>query len=167
MRHTRLGDLPPVVLPEGYCFRTFRPGDAETWANIVNAAFGSSGQTAQKYEETFVRNELFSPDRQFFLMCGDETVGVVCAWEKQEGEEVVGYVHYVALLPGHRGKGLGIALTLKALHKISESGFKEAILDTDDHHIPAIRAYLRAGFEPVIRDEDDRRRWAAVMEKIG
>jgi hypothetical protein len=50
---------------------------------------------------------------------------------------------------------------------IWEAGCHGAYLTTDDFRVPAIRSYLRAGFLPVLYQEDMAQRWAAVLQAMG
>jgi len=69
--------------------------------------------------------------------------------------------------PGHQGKGLGHVLVLHVLDYFRKKGFREAILDTDDFRLPAIKTYLKLGFDPVHIGENHRRRWEIVKHKLG
>jgi mycothiol synthase len=70
-------------------------------------------------------------------------------------------------MPEHQGKQLGLVLVLHVLDYFKKKGFREAILDTDDFRLPAIRTYLKLGFEPVYIGENHRRRWELIMHKLG
>ena len=72
----------------------------------------------------------------------------------------------VSVLPEARGLGLGKVLTLKVLLYLRRRGFTEADLLTDDFRIPAIRAYLSAGFQPLCTHESHAARWESVMRQI-
>ena len=73
----------------------------------------------------------------------------------------------VGVDPDTRGLGLSLPIVAAALISLRERGFASAMLSTDDFRIPAIKTYLRLGFEPVMSHESHPERWAAVMEKIG
>lgn len=79
-----------------------------------------------------------------------------------------GYVHWVGGLPEHGGKGLGSALMLRLLQDFRERGYRDAVLETDDFRVPAVKVYLRHGYLPVYepRGEDHRERWSALMQTI-
>ncbi len=161
-----LENLPPVRLPPGYEFRTFREGDEEVWCEIVNATMGGR-HTPEQLRKNFTGREEFDPEGMFFITFGGRPVGTAFAWrEKLDGGEI-GRVHYVAVLEEHRGKGLGTAVTLLVLHRLREWGFKRAVLSTDDFRLPAIKVYLRLGFKPVYFDDEHRERWRKVLEQLG
>jgi mycothiol synthase len=47
-----------------------------------------------------------------------------------------------------------------------ERGCGEAILDTDDFRLPAIRTYLRLGFTPEISADDHAHRWDRIFAEL-
>ena len=47
------------------------------------------------------------------------------------------------------------------------NGFETAYLTTDDYRIPAIKCYLRAGFEPEMTEDDHPERWEKIFAAIG
>ena len=46
-------------------------------------------------------------------------------------------------------------------------GRQRAFLSTDDFRLPAIRTYLKLGFEPYLVHENQRERWRKVLAAIG
>jgi mycothiol synthase len=166
MRRPHLEDLPAVSLPDGYSLRTYRPGDERAWLEICNPAIGMG------WDEAELRQKLldipwFAPERLFFVCYDGEPVGTACAWQRSAGEREEGYVHMVAVKPEHRGHKLGLALTLRVLRALRRYGFRQSILNTDDHRLPAIAVYRDLGFEPEVPNEHFRQRWAAVQAVMG
>ncbi len=156
--------LPEFALPEGYLLRTYLPGDEAAWAEIMNTGIGE--WTEEKVHQELTDKEQFLPERLFFITCGDEPVASACAWVLKPGETEKGYLHMVCALPDHRGKQLGYLVTLAVLHYFRDHGFKDCTLNTDDGRIPALKSYLRLGFEPVYEDDAHRARWQDVYDMI-
>lgn len=79
-----------------------------------------------------------------------------------------GYVHWVGTHPDHTRRGLAMALMARLLQDFRERGYRDAVLETDDFRIPALKTYLRCGFLPVyiVKGEDHRSRWAAIFQTI-
>ncbi len=165
MVHRDLGALPEMQVPEGYGLRTYLPGDERAWADIMNTGVGE--WDARTAREKLTGMPQFEPDGLFFATFGGRPVGSACAWRKDAGERRTGSLHMVCVLPEHRGKQVGYALTLAVLHWFRGRGYEEVTLSTDDFRIPAIKSYLRLGFEPVIPDDSHRARWDAVLEAAG
>lgn len=164
MVHRNLGSLPDIDMPEGYDLRTYQPGDEASWAEIMNTGVGE--WTADTCLEKLTGQPRFIPDGLFFATFEGKPVGSACAWRKSAEEWESGYLHMVCVLPEHRGKQIGHALNLAALRWFRDRGFKEVWLSTDDWRIPAIKSYLRLGFEPFYPDDSHRERWQAVFDII-
>lgn len=165
MIRRNLDDLPEVELTSGYEIRTYRPGDEAAWAKIMNSGIGADW-TAEKCSEALISKSQFLPDGLFFAVHDDEPVGSACAWRSSPDEWNEGYLHMVCVLPEHRGKNVGYLLALSVLHYFREHKFQSCILDTDEWRIPAIKSYLRLGFEPMYLDESQRERWQKVFEHV-
>ena len=72
----------------------------------------------------------------------------------------------VACKEAFRGKGYGTLLNRICEYTLKSEGMESAHLTTDDWRIPAIKSYLRAGFEPVTMGEDFPERWEKIFEII-
>jgi mycothiol synthase len=165
MLRPHLRDLPALAMPAGYTMRTWRPGDEQAWADIMNTGIGSDW-TAEKVTQHFTSKPQFAPGAVFFAVRGDQPVGTAAAWRVPETETRRGYVHMVCVLPEHRGRNLGYLVTLATARWFQQHGFEEALLETDDWRVPAIRSYLRLGFAPVTDDDEMRQRWRKVMAEL-
>eukprot|EP00697_Spironema_sp_BW2_P001649 gnl/Spiro4/12220_TR6447_c0_g1_i1.p1 gnl/Spiro4/12220_TR6447_c0_g1~~gnl/Spiro4/12220_TR6447_c0_g1_i1.p1 ORF type:complete len:223 (-),score=42.32 gnl/Spiro4/12220_TR6447_c0_g1_i1:19-639(-) len=74
------------------------------------------------------------------------------------------YVHWVACLEAHRGKGLGRAVVSRVLKHIHSLGPDRILLLTQEFRVPAIRMYRNSlGFEPCHLDESHSARWGALL----
>jgi mycothiol synthase len=164
IRHD-LNGLPEIKLPTGCEIRTYLPGDEEIWAEIMNTGIGV-GWTAEDAEKLVVGRPQFDPESLFFAMLNGLPVGSACAWRQTPDESRTGYVHMVCVVPEARGMNLGYLLTLRVLHYFRDHGFSEACLETDDERLPAIKSYLRLGFEPHYYDNSHVERWRDVTELL-
>ena len=163
-----LSDLPPVCLPEGYSIRHYREGDGAHWDRIIGESFlVPEDQRERRFEQVMAADDAFRPDRVLFVLRGEEPVGTASAWHVSDCPEHIGYLHYVGVLPSETGRGLGLQVSLAALHKMVSEGRTAAVLRTDDYRIPAIKTYLKLGFHPVLVHENQRDRWPAAFEKMG
>ena len=166
MRRDLSGDLPPVVIPQGYSLRTYEgPADDEAWVRIMNNSIGAK-YSLEGFRKGILTCPQFRPELLYFATCDGVPVGSACAWRQHPAESRVGYVHMVGLVPEHRGKGLGRLLTLRTLHCFKEQGFEIAILNTDDFRLAALKSYLNLGFRPVVADSDHPQRWLAIFQQM-
>jgi mycothiol synthase len=159
-----LDELPPLVIPDSYKLRTYRPGDESGWVALVEGALG-------RWDEARARREFFADptvpsDGIFFLLKGSQYVATATARRRPEDGPETGYVHMVAVTPEHRGRGLGYAASLAVLHRFRQWGLQRAILETEDWRVPAVRTYLRLGFKPVHVTKDHPRRWRILLKRL-
>jgi ribosomal protein S18 acetylase RimI-like enzyme len=77
-----------------------------------------------------------------------------------------GYVHYVGARVSDRGRRLGELVTRRVLVHFVAAGLDQAVLETDDFRLPAVRTYLRLGFVPEPRTPGDARRWSKVLRNL-
>jgi len=166
MKRDSLDDIPEIELPPGYHIRTYRDGDQQAWCDILNEAF-EDNWTVEKFTKSMLEDYGFRPGRIFFICYGDEPVATASAWRVRSISDDMGYVHWVAVKPAHRGKGLGKAITVAVLRKFREEGCGEAVLQTDDFRLPALKVYLDLNFRPLIVHENQRERWRKILRNLG
>ena len=145
--------------------RTYEDGDDAHWARIVSRAFGWA-VSPDIFRREIAEQEAFEPEGVFFLLHRGEPVGTATTWSRPDLGRGAGYVHMVAVVPEHTGKGLGKVLTVAVLRRLKRLGFRSAFLHTDDQWLPAIKIYLELGFEPVIEEETVCRRWVEVFRGL-
>lgn len=159
MLKSSLSELPSVQLPQGYTSRTFQPGDEKAWENIIGQSFNKP-----YLFDTLDGDDQFRPERIFFICYDGTPVATASAWwQEQWGSEDTGYLHMVGALPDHTGKKLGYAVSLLAMHRMVEENRLRVILQTDDFRIPAIKSYLRLGYEPKIVHPNQIERWKLLL----
>jgi len=78
-----------------------------------------------------------------------------------------GRVHWMAMLPEVQGRGLGKALLTAICQRLRELGHERAYLHTSAARLPAIRLYLKFGFEPVIRNDGEAAAWEKILGGAG
>lgn len=157
-----LNDLPPLLPPEGYLLRTFRPGDETCWETIIDASF----ETKRSFQTVMAEDPSFNAERLVFVVCADVPVATAAAWYHPLWGGEFGYLFFVAVKPEHRGKSLGYLVSLAALHQFLREDRRQAVLETDDHRIAAIKTYLRLGFTPHVTEET-RERWKRIDVRYG
>ena len=151
-----LADLPEAEPPAGYRIRNYETGDDAAFVRIKNAAFmvenvGGRAWTVADFEKEYLDSPYFERKRVLFAVCGDEPVGTTTAWSATYRGKEVGLIHWVAVVPEHRKKGLGWVLNVRALHRLKALGYGEATLNTSETLESAVRLYRRLGFEVIVR----------------
>ena len=164
MRKPHLRDLPPVELPSGYSIRSFREGDDTHWERIIRITFENPEYDFNKA----MRNDSeYQPKRIKFVIHNDTPVATASAWWFQEFGPEAGYLHMVGVSPEHRGKHLGYWVSMAVLHHFVLEQRTEAVLRTDDFRRPAIRTYIKMGFDPMLVHENQRNRWTTILQDMG
>jgi ribosomal protein S18 acetylase RimI-like enzyme len=91
------------------------------------------------------------PEHWWLAWQAGHAVGVLLVAEMSEWQ---GWdISYVGVIPEARGRGIGRALTLKALHEARAAGATQVTLAVDTRNRPAWNLYLDVGFEPFDRRE--------------
>ena len=156
--------LPPLELPPGIRLLPFREeGGPAMWEHIVNTAFGRDFT----FEGKMRAEPAFRPERILFLEQAGRPVAVAAAWQRDKWPPGTGYLHYVAVLPEARGQHLGYWVSLAALHQMRREGNASALLETQDHRLPAIKTYLRLGFVPDLTSHPSYpARWENILAQL-
>jgi len=164
MRRPWLDDLPePPALPPGYIVRAYEPDDLSALATLLTRAFGDSWG-----EEQVRRRLVEAPDvEQIYVIAHqDRLVATASARMLPDVYPGSGYVHWVGADPVYQGKGLGALVSIRVLQHFRDAGLRDAVLETDDFRLPALRMYLRLGFVPEYRAPDHQRRWAHLLAQL-
>ncbi|HNS31512.1 MAG TPA: GNAT family N-acetyltransferase [bacterium] len=153
--------VPP--LPTGYSIRTYRNGDEEEYARVMQSA----GFEKWNYAGGTLRTAL--PEGVFFIVYNrtKKIVATACAQNYPTNIHPQGGVlGWVAVDPRHRGKKLGYIVSMKSVERLIKAGYSHIYLSTDDWRLAAIKTYLKMGFKPMYYKPDMKKRWEAVMKQL-
>lgn len=89
------------------------------------------------------RKQGFLPEATWLLATPDGCCGTVQAVRERTG---LGAIQNLGVTWSHRGRGLGSALLLQALHGFRRAGLGRALLEVTAQNDPAVRLYRRLGF---------------------
>ena len=168
MVRENLADLPQHSLPAGYTARPFAPGDRATWLRIWRASETFETIRPSHFDESFGDDPGAMIRRAMFLVSpAGKDVGTITAWyEKRYLRRPWGRIHWVAVLPNHRGRGLSRGMMTLAMNRLWALGHRRAMLATQTTRIPAIRTYLRFGFVPALTDAGSADAWRLVAGHV-
>lgn len=169
MRRPHLLDLPtPPALPEGYEVRLLAGGaDAPSLVETLRGAFG------EQWTEETARELLIEADDVLAVYVATYDGSTVATASSRWVPDLYpgsGYVHWVGTHPDHVRLGLGTAVVGRVLQDFRDRGYRDAVLQTEDFRIPAMRSYLKLGFVPEldVEGEDHRDRWRTIFQtRIG
>jgi ribosomal protein S18 acetylase RimI-like enzyme len=150
-----LTEAPPTpVLPPGYSWLEWDEVLVEQHAAVKYQCFAEEidavvfpnlGNRAgcSRLMADIARRPGFEPRATWLISCGGEYCGTVQGVRERNG---VGAIQNLGVVPGHRGRGLGTALLLQALHGFRRAGLGRAFLEVTAQNDGAIRLYRRLGF---------------------
>ena len=165
MNFNRFDSLPELMLPKGYSLSTLQERSDDDWIEALNAT-GELGVWDRKRAAETLKSERH-PIREgtFIVMFAGEPVATACVVVPTPAEKRP-EMGWVSASPEHQGKGLGFQVSVAALHFMKQLGYLETFLHTDDFRLPAIKTYLKLGFEPQIIHDSHPGRWKAVLERL-
>lgn len=166
LRRDRLDDLPHITLPEGY---TLRPMEAdEVWAylRVMNASNYAGEADEAWFDRVYRRDAEYDPHFLWIIWRGAEPVAAAGSWHITIDGERWGAVEWVGVSETERGKGLGKAIVLAALHGIRARGMGRAMLTTQAWRMPAIATYLGLGFRPWPNERAPQEVWDRVLRDL-
>ena len=167
MRLPELADLPPAPpLKPGDALRAAVPADHEQLAELLSEAYS---ERSDSWDVERVAAE-FSPangvEATYVVVSSAGVVAAASARSLSDRYPGAGYVHYVGARVSERGRRLGEVVTRRVLVHFADAGLDQAVLETDDFRLPAVRTYLRLGFVPEPRTPGDARRWSKVLRNL-
>lgn len=161
----RGGRPPKVTLPEGYAIRSFQEGDEDAYVKLLNDK-DLGFWTVERLQRDILSNKL-SPEGVFFVTYGDLLVATACAQHRTRNDGTpLAELGWVAGDPAHKGRGLGLAVCAQVVNYLLDLGYEDIYLLTDHWRIPAIKTYLKLGFEPRRDGPDDRYLWDKLCKKL-
>ena len=145
--------IPEPSIADGYQIRPLA-GDAEVdaWIAAHNEGFSDHydppADTADD-KRNQMRSVGYLPEADLVLVDPDGTfvgIGRNLSEKLEDGTEK-GWVQSIAVVPEHRGKGLGRALLLSSMAALKKAGFKRVYLSADtENESGALQLYSSAGF---------------------
>ena len=163
LRHS-LNAIPSArPLPEGYSLRTATLDDTDAIGLVLEAAFNDPWPFER------VRGHLLENvgvPLTFVIEQDGRIVGTASYQEKPEPDPYAGWLHWVGVHPDAQGKRLGEFVSHRVLTEAVNRNRSCVYLTTDDFKIPAIRTYLRLGFEPDMWHPSHPHRWDALKPQI-
>lgn len=167
MLHPDLGRIPSAAFPEGYRMRFYQPGDLATWL-AIQAGDPFFVPTADTFAASMPGDDGYLGERVLFLIDPlGAAIGTITAWQTTAlTGELIGQIHWVALVPAVRGMGFAKPMLRAACTVLREHGHAAACLETNTKRIPALQLYLQSGFAPFVRSETEREAWEAVAPHL-
>ncbi|MBQ9337939.1 MAG: GNAT family N-acetyltransferase [Lentisphaeria bacterium] len=158
--------IPAAELPEGFRFRTI--SDAEL--PVYNELRVAAGFTAWKESDLALFRERVLDDAIY--LAEERATGRFAASAAASSSLMAvhlrhGSLDWVMTHPDFRGKHLGRIVSIRAMQRLHEHGYRTFYLLTDDARLPAIKTYLGLGWRPWLFQEDMEPRWRKIADDLG
>ncbi len=145
---------PPPALPAGFHWLAWDEALLETHAEVKFLSFQDEidaivfPSLSSRVGCTYLMREIsrkagFRPEATWLIGCGNDWCGTVQGVRERSG---LGAIQNLGVVPAYRGRGLGRALLLQALHGFVRAGLGRALLEVTAQNTAAIRLYRRLGF---------------------
>ena len=158
--------LAPVRLPPGYSLATLAQPDADEWIAVLNAT-GQLGTWDHARAHTALTAERpVLADGTYLILRGERAVATACTIAPTAAEPR-SELGWVAVAPAHQGHGLGLQVCSAVLWYARREGWPATTLNTDDWRLPAIKTYLKLGFEPELTHASHGARWQEIHGRLG
>ncbi len=170
MTRENLDKIPQYPLTEGFYFDFFKEGDQAAWVNVETRTdeFANEEDAWGRFNREFgSRLDEFSKRCLFLKNKQGEIIGTTTAWYGPlvEGEDPIGRIHWVSILPEYQGQGLAKPLLSAAMNLLARH-HQKAYLDSSTKNYRAINMYLSYGFKPLIRDTEDLKAWKIIEKSL-
>jgi ribosomal protein S18 acetylase RimI-like enzyme len=151
-----LSELPKAdVLPQGYTCESFQPAHLFQHATLLNLAFAGELDSLlfPEYAELtscivllqkISASPRFLPGASLLMLHGGVPVGFIQTLIHTRDTVII---QNIAILPGHRRRGLGRWLLLQSAHNLANSCFSQLILDVTARNTAALKMYFSLGFQ--------------------
>jgi mycothiol synthase len=156
---------PELTTPTGYILRYYQKGDDEAYFQLMEHA-GFYGWNMYELGN-YLRKVL--PGGFFILEHSQSKQMAASAMAMHNPTDLHPFgasLSCVAADPVFQGKGLGYVVSAAVTRRILEGGYQEIFLETDDWRLPAIKTYLKMGWEPFLFREDMAQRWKVICENL-
>lgn len=141
-----------ATFPSGIELRTFEPGrDEAAWLEVNNRAFGNHPEQGGWVAETLARR-MAEPwfDPSLFLLAFDADGLAGFNWlkvhERRDPDPRIGEIFVIGVDPSRQGTGLGRALAVEGLARISALGITTGMLFVAAENTGALALYRALGF---------------------
>lgn len=162
---SRLDEALTPRLAQGYALHVSDGGEPERHVRLMRAA-GFENWSEERLQAAL---RLCLPGGFFLIKTadGDVVATAMATHNPSDRHPFGGEIGWVASHPHHRGKGLGLAVSVAATRRFLDAGYRRIYLRTDDFRLPAVKTYLRLGYVPLLFEAGMEDRWRAVCRQIG
>ena len=154
-----------IVVPKGFYLRTYKKTDEKGLLEMVRLS--GLAQWNESEFETIASN--FLPNG-FFVVVESGSEKIVAAMGARHTPNKLhpnaGDIGWLCSHPSYSGKGLGYVAAAAATNRLLEIGYSNIYVNTDDYRLPAIKIFLRLGYQPLMYNSNIENRWRIIFENF-
>lgn len=170
MVRNNLLQIPKYELPESYKIRLFQTGDEHNWARIETSVgeFVNEKAGREHFNQEFGKQLDDMEKRCLFIENPEgEAIATTTAWHSDlsGSRELIGRIHWVAVMPAYQGKGLAKPLLSAALEVLANY-HTSAYLRTQTTSYQAVNMYVNYGFKPYHYQASCEKAWEILSGKL-
>ena len=161
----RLHALPDPQVHPDYELRFYQPGDETAWYTVMALA-GFTGWNQERVDallQSVLQDGWFLA---YHRATGELAASAIACHQPHALHPFGGALNWVAGHPAHQGKGLGWSVCAAVTARLLRAGYKNIYLLTDDWRLPAVKIYLKLGYQPFLFAPDMQARWEAVCAQL-
>jgi mycothiol synthase len=142
--------LPVFHLPADFTLRAGVQGEElEQYQDLHRAVFDGISMGLDYHQ-----SPVYAPDLDLIAVAAAGTFAALCLCELHQladssGEYSVGEIGVIGTRPTHQRQGLGRALLLTGMHRLTERGATRVFLETEQAETPALHLFTSLGFRRV------------------
>lgn len=159
-------ELPELKIAEGFRLRTILDNELDAYNELrTSVEFPPwTPERLQRYRNKVLPGGMMLIEEvatgRFAASAGAETTDI------PEHPEL-GVLGWVMTHPDMRGYHLGKSVSVAAMHRLYQEGYRAFFLLTDDFRTAALKTYLKLGWKPWLYLEDMEERWKKIAETLG
>ena len=165
MRFADYAGLTPVRLGPEYTLATLAQRGAAEWIAVLNAT-GRLGAWDERRAAAALAGDRPVLAAGTYLVLAAGRAAATCCTIPPTPAEPRSELGWVAVAPRHQGRGLGLQVCRAVLWYARRRGWPATMLYTEDWRLPAIRTYLKLGFEPELTHASHAARWQAIRCRL-
>ena len=165
MQFRAFAALAPVRLPPGYTLATLAQRDVAEWIAVLNATGKLGTWDDKRARESLTGKRPVLAAGSYLILSAAGAVATACTLPPTAAEPR-SELGWVAVDPAHQGRGLGLQVCSAVLWYARRNGWPATTLNTDDWRLPAIKTYLKLGFEPELTHDSHRARWQEIRRRL-
>lgn len=155
------GRLPELRIPAGFRLRCIEDSEVARYS----ALRVSVGFSAWDLPQLLSFRKKVLPKGLFLIE--ERASGLFAASATAETTDIaalpeLGVIGWVMTHPDFQGRHLGRAVSVAAMHRLYEAGYRTFSLLTDDFRIAALKTYLALGWKPWLYEQDMEERWRKI-----